>query len=115
MLFQVRLKIKSWQNFQLACSIHSTLAIRTSQLVPAVAVAAAVGNGGNSQALTEILATSGSPTFSRFGYSAPPGGEFIMEEKEGPSQTAPGMQMWINGNGGEQRPMHAMPLPPPQT
>lgn len=63
----------------------------------AVAVAAAVGNGGNTQALTEILATSGSPTFSRFGYPAPPGGEFIMEEKEGPSQTAPGMQMWING------------------
>ena len=67
------------------------------QNVAAGAVAAAVSNGTNGQALTEILATatSGSPTFTRFGAYANP--EFIMEEKEGPSSATSGMQMWING------------------
>ncbi|CAL1715970.1 unnamed protein product [Somion occarium] len=76
----------------------------------AVAVAAVVGSGGNSQTLNEILAATGSPTFNRYGY--PTGSEFIMEEKEGSVQSTPSMQMWMNSQNGEQRPMHAMPMPP---
>ncbi|CAL1715967.1 unnamed protein product [Somion occarium] len=66
---------------------------------------------GQDKKLAEIPpAATGSPTFNRYGY--PTGSEFIMEEKEGSVQSTPSMQMWMNSQNGEQRPMHAMPMPP---